>query len=86
MAKSPLTPTLSPPKAGGEEEICYRVMAPPGMTPLSGCRRLVKGIYFSASTGGLGALDAAPRGNLTWLLMFNRMPTASKLTSSPEPP
>lgn len=42
--------------------------------------------YFSASTGGLGALGGGPRGNLTWLLIFNRMPTASKLTSSPEPP
>ena len=42
--------------------------------------------YFPDSTGGLGALGGAPKGNLTWLLIFNRMPTASKLTSSPEPP
>jgi hypothetical protein len=53
-------------------------LSEPPATPQSG--------YFSASTGGLGALGGGPKGNLTWLLIFNRMPTANKLTSSPEPP
>ena len=69
------------------EYICYQNYGRhPGMNLLAGLQALVKAGYFSASTGGFGRFGRRPRGNLTWLLIFNRMPTASKLTSSPEPP